>query len=55
MKICSKSLKEGYLEEFMTQLRKIVYGDHSITMNFMYICNEPDIVKVIKVGQLKWL
>jgi hypothetical protein len=29
--------------------------DMKITINFMYIYNEPDIVKVIKVERLRWL
>jgi hypothetical protein len=40
MKICSESFKEGYKEEFMAQLRKMVYGDQGITTNFInYIIN----------------
>jgi hypothetical protein len=38
----------------MAQLRKMVYGDHGITANFI-LYNEPDIVKVIKLGWLRWL
>jgi hypothetical protein len=37
MKICSESLEEGYSEEITSQLRKIVYGDQGITMNFINI------------------
>jgi hypothetical protein len=35
MKICSKSFKEGYWEEFVAQLRKMEYGDQGISMNFI--------------------
>jgi hypothetical protein len=39
MKICSKSLREG--EEFMAQLREMVYGDQGTTMNFLnYVMNQ---------------
>lgn len=37
----------------MIQLRKFVYRDKGINMNFLY--NEPKIVKVNKVGWLLWL
>jgi hypothetical protein len=39
----------------MAQLRKMVYGDQGITMKFVKLYNEPDIVKMNKVGRLRWL
>jgi hypothetical protein len=38
---CSKSLKEEYYKDFLAQLRKIVYGDQDISMDFInYIMNQ---------------
>jgi hypothetical protein len=40
LKICSESFRGGYEEECMVQLRKMMYGDQDITMNFRdYIIN----------------
>jgi hypothetical protein len=48
-------LKEGYYEEFMAQLKKMEYGYQGITMNLKNYVNEPYMVKVIKVRQLRWM
>jgi hypothetical protein len=37
----------------MARLRKMVYGGQGITMNLLR--NEPGVVKLIKVGRLRWL